>query len=1493
MSIDVIINSIRNATAMIDNGCCTYSIVNETIVQELNLPRVPIRPRAVVGVNDQKSFVRAITEFTIDVGGVKRRAAAYIVPSTYEYDMILGKTWLEDVGGVIDAPQRRLRFCYYGISVPSTESSVREMNPLAVSTAAFKHYVRQSKKRPAIQVFAASLQDIEKALRPKTLLTKEEVRQQLPTYLQPYAELFTPKEGKELPPLRGPKVDHQIELVPDKDGKTPEVPYGPLYSMSRDELLVLRKTLYELLEKGFIRTSNSPAASPVLFVRKPGGGLRFCVDYRALNAISRKDRYPLPLIRETLNQVGRAKWYTKLDVTAAFHRIRIAEGQEWMTAFRTRFGSYEWLVTPFGLANAPSTFQRYVNWVLQDFLDDFASAYLDDILIYTDGSQEQHHEHVRRVIKRLQAAELQLELKKCEFDVQRTKYLGFILQAGEGVSMDPDKTKAIQEWEAPVTVRGVRGFLGFANFYRRFIPNYSKLAEPLVRLTKKDEKFEWGPEQELSFTALKEAFLSEEVLVAFDPDRRTIVECDSSGRALGAVLLQEDENKALRTVAYLSRKLLVHEANYPIHDKELLAVIACLKEWDAELRGVREFEVITDHKNLEFFTKKQKLSERHVRWSLELARFPNMRLRYRPGKDNVRADALSRRDQDMPKDASDDHHASREFTMLVPAYTPDPILALPVRPTETSLVSPTLPQPPDLSELIQSSWDRAVREDLLYQGIKLAVREKKRSLPSSRRVAVSLGDCTINDQDQLCWRGRVWVPDYEPLRTGVIQVAHLSLLSGHPGREETYRIVAREWYWPNLGNDIRRFVRNCELCRKSTPWRDGKYGYLRPLPVPSRTWQHLTVDFITGLPPSQGKTNLMVVKDRLGKSAVLIPMDKIETEDVAWAFVREVYRHHSLPQSITSDRGPQFASSLWKQICQLLGIQRNLSTAYHPQTDGTTERANSDIEAIVRIFCNYDQDNWSQLCPLLELMLNSRTNAATGVSSFFLHHGYHNTPFPQEQDIARTTDVTEAAKEIVRTISNASTWAISAMTYAQQEQERQANKSRKPAPTYQVGDWVWLDLRNVRTTRTSKKLDWKNGKFQVSRVRDPYWVELAVPWETKTYHVDKIRPAADDPLPSQQIDDSNPAAIVVQDENEEEHLEWTVRDITDERRRQKRTEYLVHWVGYQIPTWEPAAHLTDTSALQHWLTYTRPVRQPNGQLKNNWRKKLQLLKEQRVERTPQSRSPTRAAAVRTTRHALGGSRRTTPRTTRDVATSAMILPDAVGTGSSPLTQNRHTARKRRKLLLALEDGSAVIRTEPRVKATTSVDDESLEIRRTTSKDLASSDRRTSYDRRVIAQTGTKDGIVRAVTTGAAEEVENAPNILLNPINPRAVRKEKKGTYRGGSENTTKLVSDSHVEDVPDTILIDINRASDVDSRLNRTRSRTGESTICSSKNLSCHGRDGIVGSTVGAELQSVHTTRIPLPTSSRLRFWRHRTKKKKRKGKKSKKFELEERADHD
>lgn len=339
----------------------------------------------------------------------------------------------------------------------------------------------------------------------------------LPQQYKKYLDLFKKELTDKLPPHR-PGSDHEIRIENDK-----EVPWGPLYGMSRDELLVLRKTLTDLLDKNYIRASSSPAGAPVLFVRKPGGGLRFCVDYRALNTISRADRYPLPLIKETLAKLSKCKWFTKLDVRAAFHKLRIKEGDEWKTAFRTRFGLFEWLVMPFGLNGAPASFQRYINETLREYLDDFCSAYVDDILIYTEGNLKEHENHVRLVLDKLQKAGLGLDLDKCEFSVQKTKYLGFIISA-EGstssVKMDPEKVRAIVEWEAPKTTKGLRSFLGFANFYRGFISEYSKICAPLTSLTGKGTPWNWGPEQQKAFEILKEKFIAEPVLAQWDQEQR-------------------------------------------------------------------------------------------------------------------------------------------------------------------------------------------------------------------------------------------------------------------------------------------------------------------------------------------------------------------------------------------------------------------------------------------------------------------------------------------------------------------------------------------------------------------------------------------------------------------------------------------------------------------------------------------------------------------------------------------------------------------------------------------------------------------------------------------------------------------------------------------------------------------------------------------------------------------------------------------------------------
>lgn len=465
--ISAILDKLYVARTLIDTGCAAYGFITSQFANKNHLERIPIKSRTVKGFNGSKEKVGEVVRTFIDIGGFYHRVFLYALKNLPGYDMILGRPWMNDHHAIIDVKEKQLTLKNENVAIHEEEGpdDIKE-----IGASAFQFW-RRNKKRRHIDIFAASLTDIEKALAVKK---HNNPLEKLPQQYHEYIDVFDRTAAEELPPTRGAGIDLAIEIEADPaTGKEATIPWGPLYSMSRDELLVLRKTLTELLDKGFIRVSNSPAGAPVLFVKKPGGGLRFCVDYRALNKLTRKDRYPLPLINETLERISRAKYYTKMDVISAFHQIRVAEGNEWKTAFRTRYGLYEWLVTPFGLANAPSAFQRYVNWTLRDYLDIFCSAYVDDILIFSEDLVS-HRRHVKQVLQRLREAGLKMDIDKCDFEVQETAYLGFDLKAGKGLQMDPRKVESIKQWEAPKSVKGVRGFLGFANFYRRFIKNFTK-----------------------------------------------------------------------------------------------------------------------------------------------------------------------------------------------------------------------------------------------------------------------------------------------------------------------------------------------------------------------------------------------------------------------------------------------------------------------------------------------------------------------------------------------------------------------------------------------------------------------------------------------------------------------------------------------------------------------------------------------------------------------------------------------------------------------------------------------------------------------------------------------------------------------------------------------------------------------------------------------------------------------------------------------------------
>ena len=1012
-------------------------------------------------------------------------------------------------------------------------------------------------KRPENEVFGTSLYEIDRILDDRK---PSDAGPDIPDYIKlaELAQVFSKEASDILPPHR--PYDHQIQVE-----KPNTLSYSPLYKMTTEELEEVKRYLTDNLSKGFIEPSQAPFASPILFVKKPNGGLRFCIDFRRLNELTRKDRYPLPLIDEMLARISKAKVFTKLDIRQAFHRIRMDPGSEELTTFRTRYGSYKCKVLPFGLTNGPATYQRYMNDVLFDYLDDFCTAYLDDILIYSENELE-HEEHVKKVLRRLQDAGLQVDLKKCEFSVTRTKYLGFIITT-KGIEVDPEKVAAIVNWKAPQNVRGIQSFLGFCNFYRRFIMDYGKVAKPLVHLTKTNTPFVFGRDCWDAFEELKARLTSAPILRHYNPEYECMIETDASDGVIAGIFSQLHPDSQWYPVAYFSKTMSPAECNYEIHDKEMLAIVKSLAEWRPELHNTASrVKIYTDHKALEYFMTTKQLNSRQARWAEALSEYYFL-IMYRSGKQNGKADALTRRDDEV--EAQDGIKAEYRTKAFLAQDQIDPRV---LRDLGVPIASIDSFRPVD-----EGDFDEPIG---LIDRILRANRESH-SLDALRAQALTDETKGFEMEDSLLlYTGRLVVPWVNNLPTDLIKEAHNQVSTAHPGRDKTYRLLRPRYYWPRMKADIDRFIRNCHQCKKSHAPRDRAPGFLHPLPIPNYPWQHITMDFKSMPRDKHGYDMVFVVVDRLSKQAISMPCYKTVTAaDMATLFISHIYRYYGPPESIVSDRGPQFISQFWKEFCRILGIQLKLSTAFHPQTDGQTEIMNQYLDQRLRPFVNYYQDNWSELLPIMDYAQLILPHSSIQMAPFELLHGRlprtsfdWNTPeasSPQEQ-LSH-----QKAQEVARRMHGALEMAKENMAKAQIKKEQDTNAHRRaidfqPPSDLEPGDKVYIITKNWKTDRPSHKLDNQlAGPFPiVCRVGHSFEVQL--PDYMKIHNVfspDKLRKDPGDPLPGQV--NEPPGPVVVQDEEE-----YEVQEVLASRLIRNQLQYRVKWVGYdEDPEWYPAFNI--------------------------------------------------------------------------------------------------------------------------------------------------------------------------------------------------------------------------------------------------------------------------------------------------------------------------------
>ncbi|KAA3463644.1 DNA/RNA polymerases superfamily protein [Gossypium australe] len=840
-------------TALIDVGS-THSYIASSIIETMNLDsEIASRKMTVLSPLGHSIEVDKLYRgVPLELQGVVFVADLMELPFE-EFDLILGMDWLVKYRASLDCAAKRM--VLKTVKGKEVVMIGNRRDYLSNVVSALKAVKMVRKGCEAFVVYVCALE------------AKESTVGNVRT-VKEYADVF-PKELPGLPPDL--EVKFGIDLLPG----TAPVSIAP-YRMAPKELMKLKAQIQELLDRGFIRPSVSPWGAPVLFVKKKDGTMRMCTDYCQLNKLTIKNKYPLPRIDDLFDQLKGAAVFSKIDLRSGYHQLKVKEADIHKTAFRTRYGHYEFLVMPFGLTNAPAAFMDMMNQVFQQFLDQFVVVFIDDILVYSK-SEEEHDAHLRVVLQILREKQLFAKFSKCEFWLREVTFLGHVVSA-EGIRVDPRKIEAVLDWKPPKSGAEIRSFLGLVGYYRRFVEGFSLIAAPMTKLLRKGVPFVWTKKQQESFDKLKKIMTKAPVLIQPEAGKEFTVYCDASHTGLGCVLMQEGN-----VVAYASRQLRPHEVNYPTHDLELAAVrrwIELLKDYDCSIE-------------------------------------------YHPGKANVVADALSR------KVVSDLISMFARLNL----YDDGSLLAeLQVKPT----------------------WLDQIKEK-------------------------QLEDDGLNDRR---------LQDVE-LRQRILRDAHSSPYAMHPGGNKMYRDLREQFWWPGLKREVTEFVGKFHTCQQVKAEHQLPSGLLQPVKIPQWKWERITMDFVSGLPltPSK-KDSVWVIVDRLTKSAHFIPVRvDYSLQRLAKLYVAEIVRLHGVPVSIISDRDPRFTSRFWRALHQALGTQLDFSTAFHPQSDGQSERVIQILEDMLR-GCVLDfRGSWEEFLPLAEFAYNNSYQASIKMAPYEALYG--------------------------------------------------------------------------------------------------------------------------------------------------------------------------------------------------------------------------------------------------------------------------------------------------------------------------------------------------------------------------------------------------------------------------------------------------------------------------------------------------------------------------